>query len=210
MEKDCEEKEVNYFIYIKESPLNLKYLGKTQNDPFKYKGSGVHWKRHLKKHNFKSKDIKTIVIFETICKEELKKMGLFFSNFYNVVDDVNFANIVNEEGQGGRTVYGKNHPSKKFRENIIKYWTVENRQKQSEKMKLNNPSKLDYVKEKLSNLKKGIKHTDEHNKKKGRSGDLNNSKREDVRKKISESLIGHKVSEETKLKISNTLKNKNK
>ena len=118
MEKDCEKKEVNYFIYIKESPLNLKYLGKTQNDPFKYKGSGVHWKRHLKKHNFKSKDIKTIVIFETICKEELKKMGLFFSNFYNVVDDVNFANIVNEEGQGGRTVYGKNHPSKKFRENI--------------------------------------------------------------------------------------------
>ena len=77
-------------------------------------------------------------------------------------------------------------------------------------MKLNNPSKLDYVKEKLSNLKKGIKYTDEQNKKKGKSGDLNNSKREDVRIKISESLKGRKLSEETKLKISNTLKNKNK
>ena len=135
---------------------------------------------------------------------------MFFSNFYDVVNNKDFANLIIEEGQGGSTIYGENHPSKKFRENLKKYWTIENRQKQSEKMKLNNPSKLDYVKEKLSNLKKGVKFTDEQNRKKGKSGDLNVSKREDVRIKISESLKGRKLSEETKLKISNTLKNKNK
>ena len=203
-------KEIKYFIYLKESPLNLKYIGKTEKDPFEYNGSGIYWKNHLNKNNFTSKDIKTTILFETTSKEELRKMGLHFSKIYDIVNNKNFANLINEEGQGGKTFYGENHPSKKFGENLKKYWTIENRKKQSEKMKLNNPSKLDYVKEKLSNLKKGVKFTDEQNKKKGKSGDLNVSKREDVRIKISESLKGRKLSEETKLKISNTLKNKNK
>ena len=40
------------YLYIKESPLGLKYLGKTEKDPFKYIGSGLYWKKHLKKHKF--------------------------------------------------------------------------------------------------------------------------------------------------------------
>jgi hypothetical protein len=40
------------YLYIKQcSHCNLKYFGKTIRDPLKYKGSGRHWKNHLKKHN---------------------------------------------------------------------------------------------------------------------------------------------------------------
>lgn len=205
-----EKSKIKYVLYLKESPLGLKYIGKTQQNPFTYIGSGIYWTRHLKKHNFSSKDIKTIILFETTNKDELSKMGTYFSNFYNIVNNQDFANLINEEGQGGYTIYGENHPSKNFKENLNNYWTEENRKKQSEKMKTNNPSKLDYVKEKLSKLKIGVRYTDEQNKKKGKSGDSNVSKREDVRKKISDKLKGRKLSEETKLKISNSLKNKYK
>jgi hypothetical protein len=205
-----EKKEVKYTIYLKESPLGLKYLGKTQKNPFTYNGSGVFWKRHLKKHNFKQIDIKTTILYETTSQDDLKKMGIHYSNFFNVTNNDEFANLIDEQGQGGHTLYGENHPSKKFSENLKKYWTEENRIKQSEKMLFDNPSKKDYVKEKLSNIKKGFKFTDEQNKKKGKSGNLNVSKRNDVIEKISKSLIGRKLSEETKLKISQTLKNKHK
>lgn len=53
------------YLYLKESPLGLKYLGKTEKNPFKYNGSGLYWKSHLKKYNIKSKDIKTTILFET-------------------------------------------------------------------------------------------------------------------------------------------------
>jgi hypothetical protein len=52
----------------------------------------------------------------------------------------------------------------------------------------------------------GLKYMIEHNKKKGRSGELNVSKRDDVKLKISMKLKGHTMSEETKKKISETLK----
>jgi hypothetical protein len=39
------------FLYIKtHSVTGLKYFGKTTKDPFRYKGSGVYWVRHLKVH----------------------------------------------------------------------------------------------------------------------------------------------------------------
>ena len=203
-------KEIKFTIYLKETPLGLKYLGKTQQNPFNYDSSGIYWKRHLKKHNFKKSDIKTTILYETTNQDDLKKMGLHYSNLFNVINNHEYANLINEEGQGGRTLYNENHPSKKFSENLKKYWTEEKRKMQSEKMLSDNPSKKDNVKEKLSNIKKGTKFTDEQNKKKGKSGDLNVSKRNDVREKISKSLTGRKLSEETKLKISQTLKNKYK
>jgi hypothetical protein len=78
----------------------------------------------------------------------------------------------------------------------------------SEYMFMYNPSHRADVKEKLSKIHTGKKHTAEHNKKKGRACELNVSKRDDVRLKISEKLKGHTISEETKRKISETLKAK--
>lgn len=200
------EKIITYYLYLKESPKGLKYLGKTIKNPNTYSGSGLVWKRHLKKYNFSNEDITTTILFETTSKEELKEMGIFYSKKFNIVENKVFANLIDEEGQGGKTLYGENHPCYTFKERIFEYWTIENREKQSSKMKTNNPSKRDDVREKLKILATNRKFSDEVNKKKGKSGNQNVSKRDDVRIKISQSLTGRKLSQETKEKISKTLK----
>ena len=91
-------------LYLKESPLGLKYLGKCVNvDPFKYTGSGTVWKRHLKAHNISAIEIKTTILFQTDCKEKLKEMGLYYSMLWDVVNSKEFANLIPEQGDGGNT-----------------------------------------------------------------------------------------------------------
>jgi hypothetical protein len=202
------QEKTKYYLYLKESPNGLKYLGKTIKDPYQYSGSGIVWRRHLKKYGFSNDDIQTTVLFETTSKEELKEMGAFFSETLDIVKNKVFANLIVEEGQGGKTLYSENHPCWDFKERIREYWTYEKRKEQSEKMKFDNPSKKEYVKEKLKQSASGRKFSDEVNKKKGKVGDNNVSKREDVRLKISNGLKGRKLSQETKDKISKTLKQK--
>ena len=37
------------YLYVKtHNKSGLKYLGKTIQNPFKYKGSGTYWLRHIK------------------------------------------------------------------------------------------------------------------------------------------------------------------
>lgn len=200
------EKSITYYLYLKESPKGLKYLGKTIKNPNTYSGSGLVWQRHLKKYDFSNEDIKTTILFETTSKEELKEMGIFHSKKFNIIENKFFANLIDEEGQGGKTLYGENHPCHTFKERIFEYWSTENRERQSHKMKTNNPSKREDVREKLKISATGRKFSDEVNKKKGKSGNQNVSKRDDVRMKISQNLTGRKLSQETKEKISKTLK----
>ena len=86
----------------------LRYLCKTStnnpNRPFTYLGSGQYWKRHLKKHG---KDIKTEILEICESKEELIIKGMHYSKLYNVVESDQFANIVEERGDGGPTMLGK-------------------------------------------------------------------------------------------------------
>ncbi len=95
--------EKKYFLYIKTSPLGLKYLGKTIKNPYIYKGSGKIWKRHLNKHSLESIDIQTDIIFETNNLEELIKKGIEFSLKYNIVESKKWANLKIENGDGGDT-----------------------------------------------------------------------------------------------------------
>ena len=214
--------EKKFYLYLKESPAGLKYLGKTIRDPFTYRGSGIYWTRHLDKHNFKNSDIKTTILLETFDEEELKAAGLYYSQKFNVVESKEFANIIDEIGQGGKTIfYEKDREiiskrskqmweNKEFKEHtsnmMKKSWTDERKEEYSRRMKENNPSKLEHVKEKLRQNATGRKYSDEVNKKKGKPGEENVSKRPDVRKKISERLKGHPTSEETKEKIRNSLR----
>ena len=64
--------------------MGLKYLGKTTQNPYTYNGSGLHWKRHIRKYSFTKDNIKTIILFETYDKDELKRMGLYYSVLYNI------------------------------------------------------------------------------------------------------------------------------
>lgn len=95
--------ETKYYLYIKESPLGLKYLGKTTKDPYTYMGSGKIWKRHLKKHNLTQNDIKTEVVLETNDLTELISKGIELSKLYNIVESKEWANLREESGDGGDT-----------------------------------------------------------------------------------------------------------
>lgn len=93
------------YLYIKESPLGLKYLGKTTaNDPFSYMGSGTYWLKHIKKHKFTKEDIKTIILLETSDTEELKRVGIYYSELWDIVNSKDFANLTIECGDGGQTM----------------------------------------------------------------------------------------------------------
>lgn len=91
------------YLYIKTSPLGLNYLGKTIKNPNDYVGSGTIWKRHLKKYNFKSSDIITKIIYSTENKNDFKYYAIKISIKLDVVNSKLFANLTNEEGQGGNT-----------------------------------------------------------------------------------------------------------
>jgi hypothetical protein len=88
------------YLYVKTHATGLKYLGKTVRDPYKYKGSGTHWLRHLKKHG---QEHTTEILFETDDKELFREKALYYSKLYNVVESKEWANIVPEQGDGGDT-----------------------------------------------------------------------------------------------------------
>ena len=88
------------YLYVKTHPTGLKYLGKTVQDPNKYKGSGTHWLRHLNKHG---EEHTTEILLETNDKEMFREKALYYSNLYNVVESKEWANIVPEQGDGGDT-----------------------------------------------------------------------------------------------------------
>jgi hypothetical protein len=76
----------------------LQYLGKTNKDPFKYKGSGIVWTRHLKKYG---NDVDTEILLETTDHSEIKLWGKYYSNLWNIVESKDWANLKPEEGDGG-------------------------------------------------------------------------------------------------------------
>ena len=175
----------NTYIYIKESPLGLKYLGKTVSDPYEYKGSGKKWKLHIKKHNIKASEIKTTILCETNNSDELKELGLYYSNLYDVVNSANWANLKPEEGDGGATRNGMKHSSETKR--------IMSEQKIGD----GNPMKRPEMRKLMSEIAKNRRHSDESNKK--RSEALKGKQRPvDVVEKIKNGLIGRKLSEEHK------------
>lgn len=173
------------YLYIKESPLGLKYLGKTTSNPYTYSGSGKRWKLHLKYHNIKPNEIKTTILCETNINNELKKMGLYYSELYDVVNSTEWANMKPEEGDGGATRTGMKH-------------NEETKKKISEKLKgEKNPMKNPELRKIMSEIAKKRKQTSESNKK--RSESLKGQKRPiEVVEKIKKGLTGRKLSDEHK------------
>ena len=93
------------YLMVKTHRLtSLKYLCKTNRNPFKYKGSGKDWMIHLKKYGVAHD---TEIIMECISREELYYWGSYYSKLWNVVngqDDFGnkiWANRIPETGGGG-------------------------------------------------------------------------------------------------------------
>ena len=91
-----------YYLYIKtHNVTGLRYLGKTNSeDPYKYKGSGTYWRRHINIHGY---NVTTDILLMTDNYEELKDTGLFFSKLFNIVESAGWANLMIEAGDGGNT-----------------------------------------------------------------------------------------------------------
>jgi hypothetical protein len=95
-----------YKLYVKtHNVTGLKYLGFTQQlDACRYPGSGVYWKNHLSAHG---EDVSTSILHECESKEELKKLGLYYSELWDVVNATDasgkkiWANLMPESGDGG-------------------------------------------------------------------------------------------------------------
>ena len=84
------------YLYIKEhNQTGLKYFGRTVRDPIKYKGSGVYWNRHLDKHG---NDVSTIWYQAFTDEKEFREYAEKFSAENNIVEDMSWANLVDETG----------------------------------------------------------------------------------------------------------------
>lgn len=104
------------YLYVKtHNVTGLKYLGKTQKDPIKYKGSGKYWKQHIKYHGY---DVNTEIIFQSESIKEISEKGIYFSELWNIVESKEWANMRPESGDGGDTSEYINY--KKRTESFIK------------------------------------------------------------------------------------------
>lgn len=88
------------YVYIKTHDVTgLKYFGKTTaKDPYKYQGSGVYWKNHIKKHGY---DVSTEILGYFVNEEECKNFTIRFSKENNIVNSKEWANLKEECLDGG-------------------------------------------------------------------------------------------------------------
>jgi len=122
-------------IYLKtHNVTGLKYLGKTERDPFKYNGSGLFWTRHIKKYGL---DITTKVLgsFENI--DEAIECGIYYSKLWNIVDNVEFANLMEEScnGAGKNRKFTEQHKVNLSNSHLGEIHSQERRNKISQKKK---------------------------------------------------------------------------
>lgn len=158
-------------LYIKcHNVTGVKYFGQTTKDPYEYPGSGKYWKSHIKKHG---NDVSTKWSLKFTDPDDIREFAEFFSEFYNIVESNEWANLMAENGHDGSPVGRK----------LSKPRSKEYREKQS--IKHSGKIISDEHKAKISKANKGKSKTfsEEHC------------------KNISNSKLGHSVSEETKAKI---------
>lgn len=86
------------YLYIKQHTVTgLKYFGRTIKNPFVYKGSGVYWRRHIKKHG--DQHVVTLEVYGFDTQEQCTEFALKFSNQHNIVESKEWANQIPEDGR---------------------------------------------------------------------------------------------------------------
>lgn len=172
------------YLYKKTHKVTgLNYLGKTTQNPFKYKGSGKYWKAHLAKHGC---EVDTEILKECKDTDELKQWGLYYSNLWNIVESNQWANLKEEAGDGGTQSL----------ETRAKMSEVKRGKKQSDDSKIKRSASL-----------KGRTFSEESRLKMSMAA-KKHAQDPNIRAKILAAKLGKKHSEETKAKISATIKAK--
>lgn len=90
------------YLYIKtHNQTGLKYFGKTtRKDPYKYKGSGKHWVKHINIYGY---DVTTEIVGYYTDKDLCMRTAIEFSEKNNIVESTKWANLKIETLDGGDT-----------------------------------------------------------------------------------------------------------
>jgi hypothetical protein len=152
------------------------YFGKTsKRDPYTYNGSGLIWKRHIKKHG---DDIETLWAEEFEDENLLEEFAMLFSEFHDIVNSTKWANLIIENGKDGWVIGQTRSYDTKVKMSISaknrKPMSIETRQKLSESNKGHNRKHNQETKDKLS------------------KANLGKVLSEETRKRMSESRMGSK------------------
>jgi len=204
-----------FYLYLKTHNITgKKYLGQTTKDPFKYKGSGTYWIRHISVHG---NDVKTVILKICRDKNELKKWGLYYSKLWSVSENPDFANLMEENGDGSgnlskesrdkisRKAKGRRHTEetkRKLRESLLGHKVSE-----ETKQKLKVRERTDCEKNNMRKARLGKKH-DTNTKQKISKSLKGREFSEETKLKMRNSKIGRTFSEESRKKMSNSQKNK--
>jgi hypothetical protein len=122
------------YLYIKRHYITgLKYFGfTTKTNPFKYKGSGLYWIRHLNKYG---SNFNTIEIWGFDDQELCTEFALKFSIENNIVESDEWANLKVEDALPGRRIKGFKTPLS-VKSKISKTLTESYKSGKREKLKL--------------------------------------------------------------------------
>ncbi len=122
-----------YYLYIKtHNKTGLKYLGQTIRNPYEYNGSGNYWKRHLQKYG---NDVITEIIAAFDNLDDLKVAGQFWSKKWNIIESNEWANLEEENGNGGSTFRSEKTRQKLSIFRTGKIHTEETKRRMSEQRK---------------------------------------------------------------------------
>jgi hypothetical protein len=149
------------YLLVKEHlDTGMKYLCKRVASSFsaceKYKGSGVYWKKHIKKYG---NNVKTTCLFVTEDKDEFRKVAKKYSLEFNVTKSKEWANLCDEQGEGGNTVTDTKEHGKKTKQALHKPEIREKHLKHLIKhIKSIQPLAAKAAKEKLTGVLKSEKH----------------------------------------------------
>ena len=103
------------YLYVKQhTKTKLKYFGKTTRDPYKYLGSGLHWKRHITKHGLEH--VKTCQVWCFENQEKCTKFALEYSKINNIIESNEWANLKDEDGLMGWGIGNKHNLGKTLSE----------------------------------------------------------------------------------------------
>lgn len=82
------------YLYVKiHNKTNLKYFGKTIQDPYRYRGSGDRWCRHLKVHG---NDVHTPYVWVFENEEQASDFAVKFSISNQIDSSPEWANLIIE------------------------------------------------------------------------------------------------------------------
>ena len=193
-----------FYLYVKTHNITgLKYLGQTKQNPYKYQGSGVRWLNHLKVHG---NNVNTEIIAAFDNRDDLREAGIFHSTLWNVVDSKEWANLMEEKGNGG---FASDIPWNKGKKGVQVAWNkgVPFSKEHKHKLKGPRPSLLG------NQNRTGSKHSEDAKTTMSLAhfGSKNHfygkHHTEEARQKIKETRTKQIITEEHKRKISEGMKN---